>query len=128
MLIDKYDGKSFAKLIKGNSKEKHFNTSFAENHGSRYPLMQRVLWHKNFKFVFNGFDEDELYDLKKDPFEMSNLANLKDYYDIKINIMNLMWNEIHKSNDKTLLQTHYMPLRLAVNGPNSFTSKHININ
>jgi len=127
-IIDKYDGKSFAKLIKGNSKEKHFNTSFAENHGSRYPLMQRVLWHKNFKFVFNGFDEDELYDLKKDPFEMSNLANLKDYYDIKINIMNLMWNEIHKSNDKTLLQTHYMPLRLAVNGPNSFTSKHININ
>ena len=34
--------------------------AYAENHGSRYRLTQRILWDGCWKFVFNGFDFDEL--------------------------------------------------------------------
>ena len=30
---------------------------------------------REFKYVFNGFDQDELYDLRTDPDEMKNLAD-----------------------------------------------------
>ena len=34
---------------------------------------------RNWKYVFNGFDLDELYDLKKDPQETVNLADQPEY-------------------------------------------------
>jgi len=35
---------------------------------------QRITASKEWKYVYNGFDYDELYDLRKDPHEMRNLA------------------------------------------------------
>lgn len=35
---------------------------------------QRIVMTKNWKYVYNGFDYDELYDLERDPHEMTNLA------------------------------------------------------
>ena len=117
--IDFTDGISFAGLFSGNSVDSEFTSGFAENHGSRYPLMQRILWKDNWKFVFNGFDEDELYDLNKDPYEFENLNSIKKYNEQKVQLMDSIWSEIKKSGDRTLLQTHYMPLRLATVGPNN---------
>jgi hypothetical protein len=33
---------------------------------------QRIATTERFKYVFNGFDQDELYDLRNDPEEMRN--------------------------------------------------------
>ena len=49
--------------------ESHFRTCYAEFYGTRFWLTQRVLWRDDWKLVFNGFDYDELYDLKNDPTE-----------------------------------------------------------
>jgi len=35
---------------------------------------QRIIMTHDYKYVFNGFDYDELYDLHSDPHEVKNLA------------------------------------------------------
>ena len=52
----------------------NFAAGFAEYHGTRYRVSQRVVWDGAWKLVFNGFDFDELYNLDDDPYEMRNLA------------------------------------------------------
>ncbi|MDF1523556.1 MAG: sulfatase-like hydrolase/transferase, partial [Trueperaceae bacterium] len=42
--------------------------AFAEFHGQRLRYTQRVLWRDRWKYVFNGFAEDELYDLEAEAF------------------------------------------------------------
>jgi hypothetical protein len=41
-------------------------------YGGEFPIMQRIAITDRFKYVFNGFDIDELYDLCEDPEEMHN--------------------------------------------------------
>ena len=40
---------------------------------------QRIAITDRFKYVFNGFDYDELYDLRNDPEEMRNQAASPEY-------------------------------------------------
>ena len=46
---------------------------YAQFHGHRFPVAQRILWWRNFKYVLNFADKDELYDLDDDPHELRNL-------------------------------------------------------
>lgn len=43
--------------------------------GGRILLTQRITWHRAWKYVFNGFDFDELYHLEEAPEEMNNLID-----------------------------------------------------
>ena len=45
----------------------------AEFFGQRFAYTQRIVWMDNLKYVFNAFDEDEFYDLSKDPHEIKDL-------------------------------------------------------
>ena len=47
---------------------------FMEDHGNIFNFTQRQLLDGRYKFVFNAFDFDELYDLDRDPHELHNLA------------------------------------------------------
>ena len=62
-------------------------------------------------------DEDELYDLENDPLEMQNLAQRSEHRARVERMMTKMWSFIRRSGDRILLETHYMPLRLAAVGP-----------
>ena len=46
-------------------------------------MTQRILWDGPWKFVFNGFADDELYNLERDPHESTNLAADPKYLRIK---------------------------------------------
>ncbi|MBS1814175.1 MAG: sulfatase-like hydrolase/transferase [Acidobacteria bacterium] len=47
---------------------------FSQLNGVELYYTQRIVLTKNFKYVYNGFDFDEMYDLTTDPLEMNNLA------------------------------------------------------
>lgn len=117
--IDVPDSNSFAAVLAqpGETPE-ILREGFAEYHGSRFPLAQRILWEERWKMVFNGFDFDELYDLENDPHEMENLAREESQRGRLRAMMSRIWKRMRDTNDRTLLETHYFSLRLGAVGPN----------
>ena len=113
------DGTSFAPLLSDPEKQSgRYRRSLGENFGTRFLVSQRVLWSDNFKLVFNGFDYDELYDLDSDPFELQNLAGDPAFREIHSRLMADLWQELRRTGDTTLLETHYPPMRIGIVGPN----------
>lgn len=96
-----------------------FNTAYGEYHGTRFNLAQRILWQGEWKFVFNGFDFDELYNLATDPHESTNLATLAEHRDRCESMMREIWRIIRETGDRTLNETHYYSMRMACVGPNA---------
>ena len=117
--IEVPDSRSFAALLKDpKERESEFNTGYAEYHGTRFPLAQRIYWEDEWKFVFNGFDFDELYNLDRDPAEMTNLAALPQHAGQVRYMMGCIWKWIAATGDGALVNTHYYSMRFAAVGPN----------
>ncbi len=118
--FDTADSKSFADLLRdpetaaGNHRQ-----GYAEYFGTRFRLTQRIYWEDEWKFVFNGFDFDELYNLADDPWEMENLISKPEHTDRVKQMMAGIWHRMHETGDTTLLNSHYHSMRFAAIGPNS---------
>lgn len=91
--------------------------AFAEFHGQRLLYTQRIVWLGDWKYVFNGFDEDELYDLAADPHELHNLAHEPAQRDRLEGMARLMWQRARETGDETLLEAQYGMFRFAPVGP-----------
>ena len=96
-----------------------FDTGYAEYHGTRFPLMQRIVWQRRWKFIFNGFDYDELYDLENDPYETTNLIDEPDLQPVVRNLMTAIWKRVQQTGDRTIAESHYFSMRFAVVGPDT---------
>ncbi len=116
--IEVADSKSFKPLLqKPSAVPPEFGTGYAEYHGTRFPLMQRILWQGDWKFVFNGFDFDELYNLKDDPHETKNLARDPDQQPRIESMMTEVWKRIRDTGDRAVYESHYFSMRFAAVGP-----------
>lgn len=73
----------------------------------------------DWKFVFNGFDFDELYNLTEDPSEMTNLANNPAQLERVESMMSEVWSWIRKTGDRAVNETHYFSMRMGIVGPNA---------
>lgn len=114
------DSRCFQRLLSHpDSCDEAFRTGYAEYHGTRFPLMQRVLWQDDWKFVFNGFDFDELYHLADDPYEMNNLASSPEHQAQRECMMSAIWKRVRETQDRAILESHYFSMRLACVGPDS---------
>lgn len=111
------DSCSFVDLLSDPKQDTHFQTGFAEYHGGRTLLTQRVVWNGDWKYVFNGFDEDELYNLKADPYELLNLIDESECDKTLRCMCSLMWAKVESTGDHSLLNSYYPSLRLASYGP-----------
>ena len=116
--IETPDSRCFASLLTNlDAVPEEFQTGYAEYHGTRFPLMQRIVWQGDWKFVFNGFDFDELYNLADDPFEMTNLATRSEQQSRVEAMMSEVWRRVRDTNDRAILESHYFSMRLACVGP-----------
>ena len=119
--INSPDSKSFTPLLSAPTQvPDEFNTAYGEYHGTRFNLAQRILWQDEWKFVFNGFDFDELYNLQDDPYESTNLADEPDQKKRCETMMREIWRIMRETNDRTLNETHYYSMRIGCVGPNEF--------
>jgi arylsulfatase A-like enzyme len=91
--------------------------ALAECHGQRFFYTQRILWRDNLKYVFNGFDEDELYDLAADPLELRNLARDAAFRPDLETMAGRMWEIIRQTDDFNMVQAQYGMFRFAPVGP-----------
>lgn len=111
------DSRSFAPLLTDPSLASQYTEGYAEYSGGRMIITQRVVWDQQWKFVCNGFDRSELYDLASDPSEMVNLIDDPRYDDILRHMCKLLWRKIHDTGDHSLWNSHYPILRLVPYGP-----------
>jgi arylsulfatase A-like enzyme len=116
--IDNGDSRSLASLLGDPaSLEGDFADGFAEYSGGRYDVTQRIFWRGDWKYVFNGFDYDELYNLADDPDEMHNRIDDPDCQAIRRKLVAQTWKKIRDTGDRSLFNTQYPILRLNEFGP-----------
>jgi len=109
-------GRSLVPLLLGTGSNWQ-NEAFAECHGQRFYYTQRILWQDNFKYVFNGFDQDELYHLESDPYEQQNLAQKPESRPMLTQMAGRMWQIIRDTGDDNMLEAQYGMFRFAPVGP-----------
>jgi len=113
------DSQSFAPVLRDPPGEaSRFDTCYAEFYGTRFWVTQRIFWRGPWKFVFNGFDYDELYNLHDDPHELRNFGRDPAHADVRRGMMAEIWRIARETGDRVLLETHYAPMRFAAVGPN----------
>lgn len=72
-------GRSLVPLLRGKPVENWRMETYTQSNGNEVYGIQRAVWNDKWKYVFNAFDYDELYDLENDPGELHNLLHgLKD--------------------------------------------------
>ncbi|MFN2227804.1 MAG: sulfatase-like hydrolase/transferase [Anaerolineae bacterium] len=91
--------------------------AYAEMQGQRFAYQQRLLWQGPWKYVFNTFDEDELYDLATDPHEKHNLAADPAHRPVLERMAARMWQIIRAAGDTNMLGAQYGMFRFAPVGP-----------
>ncbi|NCF66064.1 MAG: sulfatase-like hydrolase/transferase [Chloroflexi bacterium] len=109
-------GRSLLPLLQGRASDWQ-SEAFAECHGQRFNYTQRVLWRGDDKYVFNGFDEDELYDLAADPHEKQNLAGDPERRSVLESMASRMWEIMRETGDSNMTQAQYGMFRFAPVGP-----------
>jgi len=109
-------GRSLLPLLQSEQPEWQ-SEAFAEFHGQRFFYTQRTLWRDNYKYIFNGFDEDELYDLAADPYEMRNLIRDPAFQPVLESMAGRMWEIIRQTDDSNMYQAQYGMFRFAPIGP-----------
>lgn len=109
-------GASLTPFFKSSQVENWTDEFHTQFNGVEFYYTQRSVMTKDFKYVFNGFDFDELYDLRNDPHEMLNLAQDAKYQDIKLEMVKRMWKFACK--EKDIIGNKYFTVALAPWGPN----------
>ena len=89
-----------------------------QTNGNELYGIPRAVWDKKWKYVFKGFDYDELYDLESDPLEMHNLLHdceKGQYQDVVKEYCKKMWRFARKTKDNCTCP--YIMVSLAPYGP-----------
>jgi arylsulfatase A-like enzyme len=114
-----FTGRSFMPFIKDEKPSNWDDVLFTQSNGNEQYGIQRSVRTKDWKLVCNGFDYDELYDLKADPGETKNLlaAGSCDpkYEKIVHDLFKKLWQFSKQTDDVCI--NGYIMVSLATIGP-----------
>jgi len=74
-----------------------------------------VVQTHTYKYVYNGFDFDEMYDLVRDPHEMTNVSERPEYQGLKKDLVKRMWQTALAEED--IITNPYATVAMAPWGP-----------
>ncbi|MGC9348384.1 MAG: sulfatase-like hydrolase/transferase [Anaerolineae bacterium] len=110
-----FTGASLMPFLRDTSPSAWRDEIHTQCNGVELYYTQRSVMTEDFKYVFNGFDWDELYDLRRDPHEMRNVADDPAYAEVKREMCGRMWRFAHAEDDSAI--NPYITVSLAPFGP-----------
>ena len=113
---DDLTGRSLVPFLHGEAPDGWRDTIFAQCNGVELYYTQRIAMTRDYKYVYNGFDNDELYDLRLDPLEMVNRSDDPAYAAIKHELVRRMWRFAAEQGDELIMNPYYT-VALAPWGP-----------
>lgn len=108
-------GRSLVPFIKDEEPAEWRIAHATQTNGNEQYGIQRSWDDGNWRFVYNGFDEDELYDLNADPHQMKNLARDPAYSKQLEDCYHRMWAFAYEHRDQCI--NEYIMTGLATCGP-----------
>ncbi|MBR6790017.1 MAG: DUF4976 domain-containing protein, partial [Oscillospiraceae bacterium] len=115
-----FTGRSFVPFLQGKEPENWRTECYTQTNGNEIYGIQRAVFDGKWKYVFNSFDYDELYDLENDPLELHNLIYCAHpentpYKDIVREMCRKMWRFAHDTHDNCV--NPYIMTAMAPFGP-----------
>ncbi|HPN83855.1 MAG TPA: sulfatase-like hydrolase/transferase [Victivallales bacterium] len=110
-----FAGRSLRPFIKNQIPSDWSDAFFTQSNGNELYGIQRSVSTRDWKYVYNGFDFDELYDLRNDPGETRNLINDTQYADIVKEMCKRLWTFAYSRGDVCI--NSYIMVSHAPHGP-----------
>ena len=110
-------GRSLVPLLRDQEPQDWDDTSYFMTNGNELYGIQRVVRTPTWKYVYNGFDFDELYNLAEDPGEERNLIEEQDCQGVVDELCARMWAFGKAHGERSV--NPYVATALAPRGPAS---------
>lgn len=111
-----YTGASLVPFLRGGAVPEDWRDAhFTQSNGNELYGIQRAVFTRDWHFTYNGFDFDELYDLRNDPGQTVNLAGNPEYRDVREEMYRRLWKFARDQEDDCVNQ--YIMVALAEFGP-----------
>jgi arylsulfatase A-like enzyme len=116
--VSELSGRSLTPFFRNETPDNWRTALFTQFNGVELYYTQRSVRTKEYLYVFNGFDYDELYDLRHDPHEMHNKAADPACEGIKAELAARMWEFAYNEQDGAI--NDYITVALAPVGPERY--------
>lgn len=117
-----FAGSSLVPFLRGERPQGWRDEVHSQCNGVELYYTQRSVMTREWKYVFNGFDQDELYHLPSDPHEMRNLADDPSLEDVKREMCRRLWRFACSEDDTAI--NPYITVGLAPYGPGEAFRSH----
>jgi arylsulfatase A-like enzyme len=104
---NRVDGRSLLDITIPSRKKSDWRKSImCESYGHGYgtTIISRMVIKNDYKYVITENDIEQLYNLKEDPYEMNNLAELKEYLDKKEELIECLKRQQKLSKDPIVFE------------------------
>ena len=113
--LQPFVGQSLVPYLKGETPHNWRSEIYTQTNGNEIYGIQRAVWSKKWKLVYNSFDYDVLYDLENDPLELHNVINDPFNKEVVKELWKKLWSFSRNTKDTAVCP--YIMVALAPYGP-----------